>query len=105
MRVENRLTQNPAGLELHPLKSRAFPGALFRQNRKEGTVGTICSDASGCANGTVSVLPSNRDGTFQTAVSYGTGGTYALSVAMADVNGERQARHRGGERVWQQHQL
>jgi hypothetical protein len=36
----------------------------------------------------VSVLPSNRDGTFQTAVSYGTGGTYALSVAMADVNGD-----------------
>ena len=44
--------------------------------------------SSGCTNGSVSVLLGNGDGTFQTAVSYGSGGEYALSVAVADVNGD-----------------
>jgi len=41
-----------------------------------------------CVNGSVGVLLGNGDGTFQTAVSYGTGGVYAQSVAVADVNGD-----------------
>ena len=45
---------------------------------------TIC----GCANGTVSVLLGNGDGTFQTAVSYGSGGAGATSVAVRDLNGD-----------------
>ena len=36
----------------------------------------------------VSVLLGNGDGTFQTAVSYGTGGYQPYSVAVADVNGD-----------------
>jgi Bacterial Ig-like domain (group 3)/FG-GAP-like repeat len=44
----------------------------------------------GCTNtaGTVGVLLGNGDGTFQTAVFYGSGGFYANSVAVADVNGD-----------------
>ena len=46
-----------------------------------------CVD-SNCANGTVGVLLGNGDGTFQAAVAYGSGGYAAVSVAVADVNGD-----------------
>ncbi len=39
-------------------------------------------------NGTVGVLLGNGDGTFQTAVTYDSGGYEAISVAVADVNGD-----------------
>jgi hypothetical protein len=45
-----------------------------------------CSSDISCANGTVSVLLGNGDGTFQTAVTYGSGGTNALAIAVGDVN-------------------
>jgi len=45
-------------------------------------------DGSSCSNGTVGVLLGNGDGTFQTAVTYGSGGFYAQSVAATDVNGD-----------------
>jgi uncharacterized protein (DUF2141 family) len=46
--------------------------------------------SSGCTNpeGIVSVLLGNGDGTFQAAVTYDSGGVYAYSVAVADVNGD-----------------
>ncbi len=47
-----------------------------------------CASSSNCANGTVSVLLGNGDGTFQAAVAYGSGGYEANSVAVADVNGD-----------------
>ena len=50
-------------------------------------VANQCADR-GCTNGTVGVLLGNGDGTFQTAVTYGSGGYGALSVAVADVNGD-----------------
>jgi hypothetical protein len=40
------------------------------------------------ANGVVSVLLDNGDGTFQAAVTYGSGGMYGESVAISDVNGD-----------------
>jgi hypothetical protein len=43
---------------------------------------------SNYANGTVGVLLGNGDGTFQTSVTYGSGGYYANFVAVADVNGD-----------------
>ncbi len=36
----------------------------------------------------VSVLLGNGDGTFQTAITYDSGGEYALPIAVADVNGD-----------------
>ena len=39
-------------------------------------------------NGGVGVLLGNGDGTFQSAVSYNSGGYYAISIAVADVNGD-----------------
>jgi len=43
----------------------------------------------GCiGNGTVVVLLGNGDGTFQTAVTYDSGGLYANSIAVADINGD-----------------
>jgi hypothetical protein len=41
-----------------------------------------------CPNGTVGVLLGNGDGTFQPAATYGSGGLYADSVAVADLNGD-----------------
>ena len=46
-----------------------------------------CAD-SNCSNGSVSVLLGNGDGTFQSAVSYGSSGLYPLSATIADVNGD-----------------
>ncbi len=41
-------------------------------------------------SGSVGVLLGNGDGTFQTAVTYGSGGEVPVSVAIADVNGDRK---------------
>jgi hypothetical protein len=43
---------------------------------------------SNCSGGAVGVLLGNGDGTFQTAVTYCSGGIEAVSVAVADVNGD-----------------
>ena len=40
-----------------------------------------------CSN-SVSVLLGNGDGTFQAAVTYGSGGSESFSVAMGDFNGD-----------------
>ena len=50
-------------------------------------VANRCADHT-CANGSVSVLLGNGDGTFQAAVSYGSGGQNAYSVAVGDVSGD-----------------
>jgi Bacterial Ig-like domain (group 3)/FG-GAP-like repeat len=42
----------------------------------------------GTVSGTVSVLLGNGDGTFQAAVSYGSGGSFTYSLAVGDVNGD-----------------
>ena len=52
-------------------------------------VANNCSDAT-CATGSVSVLLGNGDGTFNTAVAYNSGGYLAVSVAVADVNGDKK---------------
>ena len=52
-------------------------------------VGAFCLTWPTCNNGgIVSVLLNNGDGTFQTAVTYGSGGDYVYAVAVADVNGD-----------------
>ena len=48
-----------------------------------------CASSSNCSiGGSVGVLLGKGDGTFQTAVAYGSGGNDAESVAVADVNGD-----------------
>ena len=47
-----------------------------------------CTSAIECNDTTVGVLLGKSDGTFQTAVSYGSGGYDATSVVIADVNGD-----------------
>jgi hypothetical protein len=52
-------------------------------------VANECGNNRDCpAYGTVGVLLGNGDGTFQSAVAYGSGGYDANSVAVADVNGD-----------------
>src|SRR5437868_6363139 len=51
-------------------------------------VANFCVTTSNCANGTVSVLLGNGDGTFRPAVAYNSGGSLAVSLAVADVNGD-----------------
>jgi hypothetical protein len=51
-------------------------------------VANLCVDSNCATNGTVSVLLGNGDGTFQTAVTYGSGGYNAVSIVVADVNGD-----------------
>jgi hypothetical protein len=54
--------------------------------RPDLLVSNGCVSSNSCANGAVGVLLGNGDGTFQTAVTYGSGGGSANSVAVADVN-------------------
>jgi uncharacterized protein (DUF2141 family) len=49
-------------------------------------VANECADSN--CDGSVGVLLGNGDGTFQSAVPYLSGGLYALSVAITDVNGD-----------------
>jgi hypothetical protein len=51
-------------------------------------VANECAISTNCAPGSVGVLLGNGDGTFRPAVTYGTGGYDAESVAVADVNGD-----------------
>jgi len=56
--------------------------------RPDLVVANDCDIGSSCNNGVVGVLLGNGDGTFQTAVTYASGGIAAHSVAVADVNGD-----------------
>ena len=52
-------------------------------------VANFCgSDNCATGDGSIAVLLGNGDGTFQTAVNYGSGGSNPVSVAVADVNGD-----------------
>jgi hypothetical protein len=62
-------------------------GDMNGDGKPDLVVANLCVDVN-CANGTVAVLLGNGDGTFQTAVSYGSGGYNALSVAVGDLNGD-----------------
>ena len=51
-------------------------------------VSNYCISNSNCTNGTVDVLLGIGDGTFQSAVSYNSGGYYSRFVTVADLNAD-----------------
>ena len=54
-------------------------------------VSNYCLSNSNCTYGTVDVLLGNGDGTFQSGVSYNSGGYYSIAVTIADLNGDGKA--------------
>ena len=63
-------------------------GDLNGDGKPDLVVANECASSTNCVNGTVGVLLGNGDGTFQTAVTYGSGGYDTLSLAVGDVNGD-----------------
>jgi hypothetical protein len=51
-------------------------------------VANVCADNTCTTDGVVGVLLGNGDGTFQPVVTYSSGGAYASTVVVADVNGD-----------------
>jgi len=51
-------------------------------------VANYCIAMTNCTNGLIGVLLGNGDGTFQAAVTYSSGGSRAVSLVVADVNGD-----------------
>ncbi|MFZ0948447.1 MAG: FG-GAP-like repeat-containing protein [Candidatus Sulfotelmatobacter sp.] len=51
-------------------------------------VANTCVSSNDCTNGTVSVFLGKGNGTFRPPVTYSSGGQSAVSVAVADVNGD-----------------
>jgi Big-like domain-containing protein/VCBS repeat protein/FG-GAP repeat protein len=51
-------------------------------------VANYCIAMTNCITGLVGVLLGNGDGTFQAAVTYSSGGSRAVSLVVADVNGD-----------------
>jgi hypothetical protein len=74
------------------------PGGIFTESvavadmngdgKPDLLVASRCASSTGDCSGLVGVLLGNGDGTFQPAVTYGSGGQGADSVAVADVNGD-----------------
>ncbi len=67
-------------------------GDLNGDGKPDLAVANSCQAETGGSNcgtgGVISVLVGNGDGTFQSPVTYNSGGTAASSIAIADVNGD-----------------
>ena len=59
-----------------------------RDGKADIVIANYCLDPNVCAGGAVGVLLGNGDGTFQAAVNYDSGGSWARSVAVGDFNGD-----------------
>jgi hypothetical protein len=64
-------------------------------------VANTCASSSDCTSGTVSVLLGKGNGAFKSPVTYRSGGQVAVSIAVADVNGDGKldllVANQGGE--------
>jgi FG-GAP-like repeat len=63
---------------------------LNGDGKPDVVVTNACGKDSNCTTGSLGVLLGNGDGTFQPAVTYGSGGYLDVSVAVADVNGDNK---------------
>jgi len=64
-------------------------GDLNADGKPDLLIANSCASSSGnCLNGEVSVLFGNGDGSFQAASNYASDGLNAVSVAVADLNGD-----------------
>ena len=81
---QSAIHYNPGGDEAQSIAV----GDLNGDGKPDLLVANLCGSMSGCANGGVGVLLGNGDGTFQSAVSYSSGGYQAQSIAVGDVNGD-----------------
>jgi hypothetical protein len=75
---------------VYETSNKVFPmfAALADVNRDGKPDLLVANMAANSAGAWVSVLLGNGDGTFQTAVDYDSGGNDAVSIAVADVNGD-----------------
>ncbi len=73
--------QNADSVAIEDINTDGFPDVI---------VANQCINKFNCNNGGVAVMLGNGDGTLRTASSYSSGGYRALSVAVADVNGDGQ---------------
>ena len=99
-----RVSKATAGLSGAPPVSVTFAAAVASFSGGNGANAVAVADVNGdgkpdivisnwcsdnnCTGGSVGVLLGNGDGTFQPATSYLSGGLYADSIAVADLNGD-----------------
>lgn len=83
---QTAVTYGTGGVGAHSVRIADVNG----DGKPDLVVANACASSGSCpiGPGSVGVLLGNGDGTFQTAVSYGSGGYDAESVAVADVNGD-----------------
>jgi len=83
---QTAVTYSTGGVGAH----QVIVADLNGDGKPDLVVPNSCASGSNCSYGPglVGVLLGKGDGTFQAAVTYGSGGDYAFSVAVADVNGD-----------------
>ena len=77
----------------YPSGSNSFTGSVAvadvnGDGKPDLVVADECLTYPDCASSTVGILLGNGNGTFQSAVTYSAGGSYATTVEVADVNGD-----------------
>jgi len=63
-------------------------GDFNGDGKSDLVVANLCQTSASCSSGGISVLLGNGDGTFQPPQSFASGGQYAYSVAVGDLNGD-----------------